>query len=160
MIADTGVLNTLPLRERRSGYAEIVKAGLIGDAAFYEWCETHAVAMLEGDTVLQAEAVERAVHFKALVVGDDERETKPNDGRALLNLGHTFAHALELETGYGQGLLHGEAVATGLVLATQAPGDSRAYARRKIPAALRPICRVSACQRRSQASRRSGCSRI
>jgi shikimate kinase / 3-dehydroquinate synthase len=119
VIADTGVLNTLPLRERRSGYAEIVKAGLIADAAFYEWCETHAAAMLAGDAALQAEAVERAVRFKARVVGDDERETKPNDGRALLNLGHTFAHALETETGYGQGLLHGEAVATGLVLATQ-----------------------------------------
>ena len=118
VIADSGVLGSLPARERRSGYAEIVKAGLIADAAFYEWCETHAAAMLEGDAALQAEAVERAVRFKAQVVGDDERETKPNNGRALLNLGHTFAHALEAETGYGQGLLHGEAVATGLVLAT------------------------------------------
>jgi shikimate kinase / 3-dehydroquinate synthase len=118
VIADSGVLNSLPARERRAGYAEIVKAGLIADAAFYHWCETHAVAMLEGDAALQAEAVERAVRFKAQVVGDDERETKPNNGRALLNLGHTFAHALEAETGYGQGLLHGEAVATGLVLAT------------------------------------------
>jgi shikimate kinase/3-dehydroquinate synthase len=118
VLADSGVLDTLPARERRAGYAEIVKAGLIADAAFYDWCETHAVAMLEGDAALQAEAVERAVRFKAQVVGDDERETKPNNGRALLNFGHTFAHALEAETGYGQGLLHGEAVATGLVLAT------------------------------------------
>jgi shikimate kinase/3-dehydroquinate synthase len=118
VLADSGVLDTLPARERRAGYAEIVKAGLIADAAFYDWCEAHAVAMLEGDAALQAEAVERAVRFKAQVVGDDERETKPNNGRALLNFGHTFAHALEAETGYGQGLLHGEAVATGLVLAT------------------------------------------
>ena len=118
VLADTGVLATLPQRERLAGYAEIVKAGLIADAAFYEWCETHAEAMLNGDFSLLAEAVQRAVAFKAQVVGDDERETKPNNGRALLNLGHTFAHTLEAETGYGKGLLHGEAVAVGLVLAT------------------------------------------
>jgi shikimate kinase/3-dehydroquinate synthase len=119
VIADTGLLATLPARERRAGYAEIVKAGLIADVGLYEWCETHAATMLNGDAARLAEAVEKAVAFKAQVVGDDERETKPNDGRALLNLGHTFAHALEAETGYGKGLLHGEAVATGLVLATQ-----------------------------------------
>jgi shikimate kinase/3-dehydroquinate synthase len=119
VIADTGVLDSLPPRERQAGYAEIVKAGLIADAGFYEWCEIHAASMLDGAQADLAEAIERAVRFKAHVVGDDERETKPNDGRALLNLGHTFGHALEAETGYGQGLLHGEAVATGLVLATQ-----------------------------------------
>jgi shikimate kinase/3-dehydroquinate synthase len=119
VLADTGLLSTLPPRERRAGYAEIVKAGLIADPDLYAWCEHNAAAMLDGDQALFAEAVERAVRFKAGVVGDDERETKPNDGRALLNLGHTFAHALEAETGYGNGLLHGEAVATGLVLATQ-----------------------------------------
>lgn len=117
VLADTGVLDTLPLRERAAGYAEIVKTGLIGDSAFYDWCEAHGAAVVAGDKALTAQAVEHAVRFKAAVVGDDERETKPNDGRALLNLGHTFAHALEAETGYGQGLLHGEAVATGLVLA-------------------------------------------
>ncbi|MDE2238517.1 MAG: 3-dehydroquinate synthase [Rhodospirillales bacterium] len=117
VLADTGVLETLPPRERAAGYAEIVKAGLIADAAFYEWCEAHGAAVLAGDKDALAEAIEYAVRFKARVVGDDERETKPNDGRALLNLGHTFAHALEAETGYGGGLLHGEAVATGLVLA-------------------------------------------
>jgi shikimate kinase/3-dehydroquinate synthase len=119
VIADIGVLKTLPPRELRAGYAEIAKAGLIADAGFYEWCEANAAAMLAGDAALLAQAVERAVAFKAAVVGDDEREEKPNDGRALLNLGHTFAHALEAETGYGNGLLHGEAVATGLVLATE-----------------------------------------
>jgi shikimate kinase / 3-dehydroquinate synthase len=118
VIADIGILSTLPLRERRAGYAEIVKAGLIADASLYEWCEANAKAMMDGDSTILGEAVEKAVRFKAQVVGDDEREAKPNDGRALLNLGHTFAHALEAETGYGQGLLHGEAVATGLVLAT------------------------------------------
>jgi len=118
VLADTGVLGTLPIRECRAGYAEIVKAGLIADAGLYEWCEANGAALLAGDARLLAEAVERAVNFKAGVVGDDEREMKSSGGRALLNLGHTFAHALETETGYGEGLLHGEAVAVGLVLAT------------------------------------------
>ncbi len=118
VLADTGVLATLPPRERRAGYAEIVKAGLIADPVFYEWCEANGAAMMSGDAAGLSQAIERAVRFKAAVVGDDERETKPSGGRALLNLGHTFAHALEAETGYGGGLLHGEAVAVGLVLAT------------------------------------------
>jgi shikimate kinase/3-dehydroquinate synthase len=118
VLADTSVLMTLPARELRAGYAEIVKAGLIADAGFYEWCEANAKKMLAGDSALLTEAIAQAVLFKARVVGDDERETKKNDGRALLNFGHTFAHALESETGYGAGLLHGEAVAIGLVLAT------------------------------------------
>ncbi len=117
VLADTGVLGTLPLRELRAGYAEVAKAGLIGDAAFFVWCEANAPALIAGDPDLRAEAVLRACAFKAAVVGDDEREEKPNDGRALLNLGHTFAHALEAEVGYGGGLLHGEAVAVGLALA-------------------------------------------
>jgi shikimate kinase/3-dehydroquinate synthase len=118
VLADTAVLYTLPARERHNGYAEIVKSALIGDAPFYEWCETHGAAMLNGNDTSLAEAIARSVSFKAAVVAGDERETKPNNGRALLNLGHTFAHALEAETGYGGALLHGEAVATGLVLAT------------------------------------------
>jgi shikimate kinase/3-dehydroquinate synthase len=119
VLADTSILGTLPIREWRAGYAEIVKAGLIADAEFYAWCEEHGAAMLAGDAGLVAEAVERAVAFKARVVADDEREEKKDGGRALLNLGHTFGHALEAETGYGAGLLHGEAVAVGIVLATQ-----------------------------------------
>ena len=118
VIADTATLHTLPQRELRNGYAEIVKSALIGDAAFYDWCEANGTAMLDGGDTLLAEAIARTVRFKASVVAGDERETKPNNGRALLNLGHTFAHALEAETGYGSALLHGEAVATGLVLAT------------------------------------------
>ncbi len=118
VIADTASLHTLPQRELRNGYAEIVKSALIGDAAFYDWCEAHGAAMLNGGDALMAEAITRTVRFKASVVAGDEREAKPNNGRALLNLGHTFAHALEAETGYGSALLHGEAVATGLVLAT------------------------------------------
>ena len=116
VLADTGVLATLPPRELRAGYAEIVKIGLIGDAPFYCWCERHGVALVGGDAAVQAEAVARACAFKAAVVGNDEHETSPHDGRALLNLGHTFAHALEAELGYGT-ILHGEAVGIGLVLA-------------------------------------------
>ncbi len=117
VLADTATLGTLPPRELRAGYAEVAKAGLIGDAAFFDWCEANAPALVGGDRDAQAEAILRACAFKAAVVGDDEREEKPNDGRALLNLGHTFAHALEAEVGYGGGLLHGEAVAVGLGLA-------------------------------------------
>ena len=118
VLADTDTLATLPIRELRAGYAEIAKAGLIGDAAFFAWCEGHAHAILAGDRHVQAEAILRACAFKAQVVGDDEFEQKPNDGRALLNLGHTFGHAIEAECGYGQ-VLHGEAVAAGIGLAFQ-----------------------------------------
>jgi shikimate kinase/3-dehydroquinate synthase len=117
VLADTDTLATLPARELRAGYAEIVKAGLIGDAAFFNWCEANGCALLEGDPRLQAEAVAHACAFKAAVVVDDEREERPQNGRALLNLGHTFAHALEAEYGYTGELLHGEAVSVGLVLA-------------------------------------------
>ena len=95
VLADTSTLGTLPPRELRAGYAEVAKAGLIGDAAFFAWCEANAPALVSGEREAQAEAILRACAFKAAVVGDDEREEKPNDGRALLNLGHTFAHALE-----------------------------------------------------------------
>ncbi|WP_406566050.1 3-dehydroquinate synthase [Acidisoma silvae] len=117
VLADTDTLGTLPPRELRAGYAEIVKTGLIGDAAFYDWCEENGSGVVSGNRALQAQAIQVACAFKARVVGDDEREEKPNDGRALLNLGHTFGHALEAEVGYGAGLLHGEAVAIGLGLA-------------------------------------------
>lgn len=116
VLADTSALATLPIRELRAGYAEIAKAALIGDAAFFDWCETNGAAVVAGNREVQAEAVLRACAFKAMVVGDDEREEKPNDGRALLNLGHTFGHALEAELGYGA-ILHGEAVAAGIGLA-------------------------------------------
>ena len=116
VIADTATLATLPLREKRAGYAEIVKAGLIGDAGFYEWCEAEGAGITGDDRDVQAEAVLRACAFKAAVVGEDEREERPNGGRALLNLGHTFGHAIEAECGYGA-VLHGEAVAVGLGLA-------------------------------------------
>ncbi len=117
VLADTATLATLPPRELRAGYAEIAKAGLIGDAAFFAWCEANGAAVVGGKRDAQAEAIMRACAFKAAVVGDDEREEKPNDGRALLNLGHTFGHALEAEYGYTGSLLHGEGVAIGLGLA-------------------------------------------
>ena len=129
VLADTGTLATLPPRELRAGYAEIAKAGLIGDAAFFAWCEAHGAAVVGGDREAQAEAIKRACAFKAAVVGDDEREEKPNDGRALLNLGHTFGHALEAEYGYGGGLLHGEGVAVGPGPGVPAVGAARATAR-------------------------------
>ncbi len=119
VLADTGVLASLPIRQRAAGYAEIVKAGLIADRDLYEWCERNAERIVEGDTATLADAIERAVTFKANVVSVDEREEKVNNGRALLNLGHTFAHALETETGYGGDLLHGEAVGIGIVLAME-----------------------------------------
>jgi shikimate kinase/3-dehydroquinate synthase len=118
VLCDTGVLATLPLRERRAGYAEVVKYGLIDDAAFFAWCEAHGAALLGGDGEAIAEAVRACCAAKARVVADDERETRADGGRALLNLGHTFGHALEAEVGYdGARLLHGEAVAVGLGLA-------------------------------------------
>lgn len=116
VLSDTATLATLPPRELRAGYAEIAKAGLVGDAAFFDWCEQHGKDVCTGDVDAQAQAVVSACEFKARVVGDDEREEAPSDGRALLNLGHTFGHAIEAECGYGN-ILHGEAVAIGLVMA-------------------------------------------
>jgi 3-dehydroquinate synthase len=114
VLADTGTLDTLPLRELRAGYAEIIKYGLIMDESFYRWCLAHGAQMLAGDKTMRQDAVVRSCGFKAAVVKADEREA---DMRALLNFGHTFAHALEAETGYGEKLNHGEAVAIGMVMA-------------------------------------------
>lgn len=115
VVIDPSVLDTLPDREMRAGYAEIVKYGLINDAEFFAWCEDNAAAVLARDAKAVAKAVEHSVRAKAAIVAADERETK--DQRALLNLGHTFGHALEAETGFSDTLLHGEAVAAGMALA-------------------------------------------
>ena len=112
---DPDTLGTLPERELRAGYAEVVKYGLIGDARFFEWCETHGSSLLSGDAEARLHAIETSIRAKAVIVAQDERETKGH--RALLNFGHSFAHALEAETGYSSKLLHGEAVAIGMVLA-------------------------------------------
>jgi 3-dehydroquinate synthase len=115
VLIDPSVLDTLPARELRAGYAEVVKYGLIDDPAFFAWCEAHGAALLAGDADARACAIAHSVAAKARIVAEDERETA--DRRALLNLGHTFGHALEAETGFGPALLHGEAVAAGMGLA-------------------------------------------
>jgi 3-dehydroquinate synthase len=115
VLIDPTVLDSLPDRERRAGYAEVVKYGLINDFAFFEWCEANGAAVLAGDRAAQMYAIETSVRAKATIVEADERETK--DARALLNLGHTFGHALEAEHGFSDHLLHGEGVAAGLALA-------------------------------------------
>ncbi len=114
VLADTGALSTLPKRELLAGYAEVVKYGLIDDAPFFAWLEENGPALIAGDATLRRHAVARSCAAKARIVAMDERETGP---RALLNLGHTFGHALEAEAGYGGSVLHGEAVAAGMVMA-------------------------------------------
>jgi 3-dehydroquinate synthase len=117
VLADLAVLDTLPERQLLAGYAEVVKYGLIGDPDFFAWCDQNGAAMLAGDSARREYAVSHSVAHKARIVAADERETSGT--RALLNLGHTFGHALEAETGFSERLLHGEAVALGMVLAAR-----------------------------------------
>ncbi|WP_439140285.1 3-dehydroquinate synthase [Roseicyclus sp.] len=114
VLADIDVLATLAPRDFLAGYGEVVKYGLLGDAAFFDWLERHGPALAAGDAPLRAEAVRRSVQMKADIVVRDETE---QGDRALLNLGHTFGHALEAATGYSDRLLHGEGVAIGCALA-------------------------------------------
>ncbi|MBX9926262.1 MAG: 3-dehydroquinate synthase, partial [Hyphomicrobiaceae bacterium] len=114
VLADTSVLSTLPVREMRAGYAEVAKYGLLGDAAFFAWLEGKASGLFGNDTSALIDAIETSVKAKAAIVLRDEHET---GDRALLNLGHTFGHALEAWTGYSNRLLHGEGVAIGMCLA-------------------------------------------
>ena len=115
VLADTDVLDTLPRRELLAGYAEVAKYGLIDDPEFFAWCELNGAAVLSGDAAKRTHAIEHSCLAKGRIVAADERET--TDLRALLNLGHTFGHALEAETGFGPDLLHGEAVAAGMAMA-------------------------------------------
>ncbi len=115
VMIDTACLDTLDPRQLRAGYAEIAKYGLIEDPDFFSWLETHGAALLAGDREARRHAIAVSVAGKARIVEDDERETSGR--RALLNLGHTFGHALESETGYSDALYHGEAVSAGMVLA-------------------------------------------
>lgn len=115
VLIDPDVLDTLDSRQVRAGYAEVVKYGLIDDFGFFEWCEANAAALLSGDPEARVHAIAHSVAAKARIVGEDERETKGR--RALLNLGHTFGHALEAETGFSDRLFHGEGVAAGMALA-------------------------------------------
>ncbi|HET9388931.1 MAG TPA: 3-dehydroquinate synthase [Steroidobacteraceae bacterium] len=113
VLADMTTLATLPPRELRAGVAEIIKYGLISDAAFFRWLEAHLDALLALDAAVLAQAVRQSCEIKAKIVAADERE---QGTRALLNLGHTFGHAIEAATQYTQ-WLHGEAVAAGLLMA-------------------------------------------
>lgn len=117
VLVDTGTLATLSERDRRAGYAEVVKYGLINDPAFFTWLEQHGTTVLSGkDAAAEAHAVTVSCRAKAAIVGVDERE---NGDRALLNLGHTFGHAFEAACAYDERLRHGEAVALGMVLAAE-----------------------------------------
>jgi 3-dehydroquinate synthase len=118
VLADTDTLQTLPSRELSAGLAEVIKYGLIRDLPFLEWLEAHMDGLVARDADLLAEAVERSCANKAEVVAADEFETAKDGGRALLNLGHTFGHAIETGMGYGE-WLHGEAVAAGTVMAAE-----------------------------------------
>jgi 3-dehydroquinate synthase len=115
VLADTEVLDTLPRRELLAGYAEVAKYGCIDDAEFFSWLEARGLDAIEGDPAARRHAIVTSCRRKAVVVARDETES--SGARALLNLGHTFAHALEAECKYGGDLLHGEAVAIGMVMA-------------------------------------------
>lgn len=114
VLADTDALGTLTERDFLAGYGEVIKYGLLGDAKFFEWLEKNASKMAAGDVDARIYAVKRSVEMKAAIVLRDETE---QGDRALLNLGHTFCHALEAATGYSDRLLHGEGVAIGCALA-------------------------------------------
>jgi 3-dehydroquinate synthase len=115
VIADVGTLGTLPDRELRAGLAEVIKHGAALDLAFFEWLEREMDKLVARDPVALAQAVRRCCELKAAIVSADERES---GARALLNLGHTFGHAIEAGAGYGK-WLHGEAVAAGMVMAAE-----------------------------------------
>lgn len=116
VLCDTDTLKTLPDRELKAGYAEVVKYGLLGSRDFYDWLESHGTDVLALESAALGDAIETSCRMKAEIVGKDEREQAGGD-RALLNLGHTFAHVLEAAAGYDGRLLHGEAVSIGMVLA-------------------------------------------
>ncbi|MFN4089664.1 MAG: 3-dehydroquinate synthase [Alphaproteobacteria bacterium] len=143
VLADTGVLATLPRRELLAGYAEVAKYGLIDDPGFFAWLESDGARVAACDPAALRRAVVTSCRAKAAIVARDEFET---GDRQLLNLGHTFAHALEAEAGYGGDLLHGEAVAIGMVLAFDlsvrlglCPAEDAARVRRHLAAVGLPV---------------------
>jgi 3-dehydroquinate synthase len=115
VVADTAVLDTLPPRQFRAGYAEVAKYGVLGDEAFFGWLETNHADIFSGGAARE-HAIATSCRAKAAIVARDERETGE---RALLNLGHTFGHALEAATGFSDRLFHGEGVSVGMVLAAE-----------------------------------------
>jgi shikimate kinase/3-dehydroquinate synthase len=116
VLADTKALSTLPVREMRAGYAEVAKYGLLGDARFFGWLEQNWQRLFGNDPAILTEAIEVSIAAKARIVERDETET---GDRMLLNLGHTFGHALEAWAAYSSRLLHGEAVAIGMCQAAR-----------------------------------------
>jgi len=166
VFADTATLKTLPERELRAGFAEVVKYGAIVDADFMGWLDAHADALLARDDAALTEAIARSCAHKAAIV---ERDPFEHGERALLNFGHTFAHAIESEQGYG-GLNHGEAVAVGMVLAAQlstalgiatgddAEGLSALLARFGLPVALPPGLDPDALLARMRLDKKAGAS--
>jgi 3-dehydroquinate synthase len=138
VLADIGLLDTLPPRDFLAGYGEVVKYGLLGDAAFFAWLEENGARLAAGDAGLRQRAVARSVEMKAGIVARDETE---EGERALLNLGHTFAHALEAATGFSDRLLHGEAVAIGCALAFEA-SQRLGFCAQEVPSRVRAHLRA------------------
>lgn len=138
VVADTRTLATLPLRELRAGLAEVIKYGLICDVRFFAWLETHLDELLAGDAAALSHVVRRSCEIKAEIVARDEREQAD---RALLNLGHTFGHAVESATGYTQ-WLHGEAIGAGLVMAARMSRESGHLAAEELERITRLIARA------------------
>ena len=122
VLTDTSVLSTLPKRELKAGYAEVLKYGLLGNLDFFNWLETHGNDVLNLKEEAIAEAIAVSCMMKAAIVAEDEQE---RGRRALLNLGHTFGHALEAEAGYSGDLLHGEAVSIGMQMAFEFSASQR-----------------------------------
>ena len=148
VVADTAVLDTLSPRQFRAGYAEVAKYGVLGDEAFFAWLEANHADIFAGGAARE-HAIATSCRAKAAIVARDERETGE---RALLNLGHTFGHALEAATGFSDRLFHGEGVAVGMVLAAEFSARTRhdrpirRRARQASPCrgrVCRPICRTS-----------------
>src|ERR1700688_3147895 len=135
VVADTAVLDTLAPRQFRAGYAEIVKYGLLGDAGFFAWLDANVKDVFAGGAARE-HAIATSCRMKAAVVARDERET---GDRALLNLGHTFAHVLEAAAGFSDRLLHGEAVALGMALAAEFSARLGVLAPDKVARAIRHL---------------------
>ena len=155
VIADTSVLDTLSPRQFRAGYAEVAKYGVLGDEAFFSWLEANHADIFSGGAARE-HAIATSCRAKAAIVARDERE---NGERALLNLGHTFGHALEAATGFSDRLFHGEGVSVGMVLAAEFSAQLGMISARPTPPASSAILLPSACRpicRTSRASPRKG----
>jgi 3-dehydroquinate synthase len=138
VVADTRTLATLPQRELRAGLAEVIKYGLICDVGFFDWLEAHLDELLAGDASALARVIRRSCEIKAAIVGRDEREAAD---RAVLNLGHTFGHAVESATGYTE-WLHGEAIGAGLVMAASMSRESGYLSEQELERVTRLIARA------------------